>query len=216
MNNNMNENNTKELYTIKDLDTKICEECYSLASFCLLEYGFKQYKASDLACGILYYVRKSMGVSPIWCENLTELTKTDPSSDSVVCILNTLDVYFLKQPPTPMVSSNTLSTPVKGNNQSNNNNSNSNDNEKTTYVTPVSKSTPQIDTTNNDSTDVITNLLSSITILPTSSTPVNINPPILTHTTPQSKEEINNIVKNKNNRNLYPSPNSVMNLDICA
>jgi hypothetical protein len=89
----------KYLLTCHDLDRQITEECYAMASFALLEAPLKSHRASDVACGILYFVRRALGVSPVWVPELTALTRTCPSSAEVVAVLDAFDRLLLTSSP---------------------------------------------------------------------------------------------------------------------
>lgn len=65
------------------LDARITDECYSLASVALLESSLKSYKASDIASAIVFYVRKSLCVVPVWTLELTALTRNDMRSEEM-------------------------------------------------------------------------------------------------------------------------------------
>ena len=89
----------KQLLTCHDLDRQITEECYAMASFALLEAPLKRHRASDMACGILYFVRRALGVSPVWVPQLTALTRASPSSAEVVLVLEAFDSLLLTSSP---------------------------------------------------------------------------------------------------------------------
>lgn len=89
----------KYLLTCHDLDRQITEECYAMASFALLEAPLKSHRASDVACGILYFVRRALGVSPLWVPELTALTRTCPNSAEVVAVLDAFDRLLLTSSP---------------------------------------------------------------------------------------------------------------------
>ena len=89
----------KLLLTCHDLDRQITEECYAMASFALLEAPLKRHRASDVACGILYFVRRALGVSPVWVPELTALTRASPSSAEVVLVLEAFDSLLLTSSP---------------------------------------------------------------------------------------------------------------------
>lgn len=56
----------------------------SLASNCIYDWRFKQYKASAVACAILYYTRLQCGVTPSWRTELTNICYHDPLLSSSV------------------------------------------------------------------------------------------------------------------------------------
>jgi hypothetical protein len=89
----------KYVLTCHDLDRQITEECYAMASFAMLEAPLKSHRASDVACGILYFVRRALGVSPVWVPELTALTRTCPSSAEVVAVLDAFDRLLLTSSP---------------------------------------------------------------------------------------------------------------------
>lgn len=80
-----------KLFTCEDLDSRIAEECYAMASFALLESQIKVFKASDVACAILYFVRRALGVVPLWSAELSDLTHTSPSCEGVAAALQVFD-----------------------------------------------------------------------------------------------------------------------------
>lgn len=45
---------------------------------CILDLDFKQHNASAIACAIVYFVRQELEFTPVWREELTELTNYDP------------------------------------------------------------------------------------------------------------------------------------------
>ena len=73
------------------LDARITEECYLLASVALLECSLKSHRASDIACAIVFYVRKSLCVVPVWNRELTALTRNDMRSDEMKNIFHMLE-----------------------------------------------------------------------------------------------------------------------------
>ena len=82
--------------TTTELNEKIIENCYGIASYALLEMKMKSFRASDVACCIIYAVRRSMGVMPIWSNELSLLTKTDMKCES---FLRALEVFDSVLPP---------------------------------------------------------------------------------------------------------------------
>jgi hypothetical protein len=76
-----------------------------MASFSLLQASIKPYKASDIASAILYYVRRALGVIPIWSKDLSILTKNDPSYEGVAGAIAEFDSLLSStsafSPPAP-------------------------------------------------------------------------------------------------------------------
>ena len=70
-----------------------------MASFALLEAPLKSHRASDVACGILFFVRRALGVSPVWVPELTALTRTSPNSAEVAAVLDAFDSLMLTSSP---------------------------------------------------------------------------------------------------------------------
>lgn len=70
-----------------------------MASFTLLEAQLKSFKASDVACAILYFVRRALSVIPVWSPELTALTRACPSSEGVVNVLRAFDSLLVSRSP---------------------------------------------------------------------------------------------------------------------
>lgn len=69
-----------------------------MASFSLLQASIKPYKASDIACAILYYVRRALGVVPVWSKELSILTKNDPNNEGVFGAIAEFDSLLSSTP----------------------------------------------------------------------------------------------------------------------
>ena len=63
-----------------DLIESLHEKINTLATKCILDIRFKGIQASAIACAILFYVRKSSNIYPIWHEDLSHMTFHDPMS----------------------------------------------------------------------------------------------------------------------------------------
>lgn len=74
-----------------EMDAEITKGCYALASFALLEVSLKPYRASDTACAILYYVRRSLNITPVWSQELIYLTKSSPEDEGFAIVLEILE-----------------------------------------------------------------------------------------------------------------------------
>jgi hypothetical protein len=74
-----------------ELEERVTEGVYSLAASCLLESNLKVHKASDLACAILFAVRRSLGVEPVWSAEMTALTHESPYSEPVMEALTAME-----------------------------------------------------------------------------------------------------------------------------
>lgn len=61
-------------YSPENLALRIGDELYAMASFTLLEGELKQYRASELATAMLFFVRRALGVAPVWPSELAALT----------------------------------------------------------------------------------------------------------------------------------------------
>lgn len=79
----------------RELEVTIAKECYNLSSFCILDTRFKRFLASDVAGAIIYWVRKSLGVTPIWRQELTQLTLSDPKKGDCPKVLILLNENFI-------------------------------------------------------------------------------------------------------------------------
>lgn len=90
-----------------EMDAEITKGCYALASFALLEVSLKPYRASDIACAILYYVRRSLSITPVWSKELLLLTKSAPDDEGFAIVLEILEDLI----PSPSPSSSTCGTP---------------------------------------------------------------------------------------------------------
>lgn len=86
--------NTSPAASLRELDARIAEDCYCLASIALLEMSVKPFKASDTASAILYFVRQSLKVAPEWTAELSELTRTDPQRDGFKAVYKVLSGLF--------------------------------------------------------------------------------------------------------------------------
>ena len=65
----------------------------SLAAACMFDYRYKGFKASAVACAILFFARQQSGVQPAWRPELTQITLHDPfSSKSVQAVLEMLRI----------------------------------------------------------------------------------------------------------------------------
>ena len=60
----------------------IQSNAFSLATKCILDSRFKGILASATAAAILYYIRNSFGIFPIWRRELTFLTGHDLANDA--------------------------------------------------------------------------------------------------------------------------------------
>ena len=69
-------------------------EIVQYASTCLLNASLKSFRASDIACAILYMVRRSLDIKPIWREELTRITSNDPLNTDVSEIIFLLGAVF--------------------------------------------------------------------------------------------------------------------------
>jgi hypothetical protein len=47
--------------TLDEIEDKVTQGVYTLSSSCMLESDLKPHKASDMACAILFVVRRSLG-----------------------------------------------------------------------------------------------------------------------------------------------------------
>ena len=110
--------NHNKLFTCAELDTRIAEECYAMASFALLESRIKAFKASDVACAILYFVRRALGVVPLWSAELSDLTHNSPSSEGAAAALQAFDLLLQcrTSPSSPIGSGE--SSPLRSSRQS--------------------------------------------------------------------------------------------------
>jgi hypothetical protein len=54
----------------------------------------KPFKASDTASAILFFVRQSLKVVPVWTAELSELTRTDPQRDGFKAVYKVLSGLF--------------------------------------------------------------------------------------------------------------------------
>ena len=64
----------------------------TLASKCMLDHEFKALPSSAIATGILYFIRESTNIEPVWCPSLSRITGHDaPTSKSVQRVLQLLD-----------------------------------------------------------------------------------------------------------------------------
>jgi len=94
-------------YTREALATRIGDELYAMASFTLLEAQLKQYKASDLAAAMLFFVRRALGVQPVWPPELTAMTScnlahpTGAHSREVADLVGVYDRLLLPPAPAP-------------------------------------------------------------------------------------------------------------------
>jgi hypothetical protein len=86
--------NTSPAASLRELDARIAEDCYCLASIALLEMAVKPFKASDTASAILFFVRQSLKVVPVWTAELSELTRTDPQRDGFKAVYKVLSSLF--------------------------------------------------------------------------------------------------------------------------
>jgi hypothetical protein len=93
------DSNHSYLLPVDELDSRIADECYAMASFTLLEAQLKPFKASDVACAILYFVRRALSVVPVWSPELTALTRTCPTSEGVVNVLRAFDSLLVSRSP---------------------------------------------------------------------------------------------------------------------
>lgn len=75
---------------LDDRQAALTSKVNSLASICMLDFRFKGFKATDIACAIIYHARMEMQIEPAWCEELTELTSCEPSSEGVLDVLSQL------------------------------------------------------------------------------------------------------------------------------
>jgi hypothetical protein len=73
-----------------------------LVDMIVLEESMKSYKASDIACAVVYLAREELEVVPLWRKELTSLMKgTNPSSAQVIKITNELRRVISNIPPAP-------------------------------------------------------------------------------------------------------------------
>jgi len=179
--------NNYSILTTAELDKRITDECYAMASFSLLQASIKPYKASDIACAILYYVRRALGVTPVWSKDLSILSKNDPSYEGVAGAIAEFD-SLLSSTPTFAPSS-----PQQINNSSTNYN-------ESNMHTPQNLRTSR----ERREGDLITSFSS-----------VSISSPLPSsqeqYTTPQQDDK-ENIYKNGSGH-LQPSPVSVIAMD---
>ena len=196
----------ESLLTCSELDSRISEECYAMASFALLEANLKIFKASDIACAILYFVRRALGVVPIWTNEHTMLVRTDPGSDSVTNVLSIFQSLLLSNS-----SHSSPSSPSSSSGQEK-----SSKNKNSTYPsgtdsdvrTPVQSKNRETNETND--VDNLSALISNTTITVQTQ---NENPnPVWQEglSTPEDKENMNKHLKDSQ---LQISPVSVIAMD---
>jgi len=110
------------------LNDILSEKAYSIAAACLLNHSFKKFKASDVACAILFFVRRQSKIRPVWRIELSEMTCNDPSNPAVVEVLSllndTIPVPIEEQTPTysnmdSKLGAESLVTPSKQTNKEN-------------------------------------------------------------------------------------------------
>jgi hypothetical protein len=65
-----------------------------LTSIAFLEVAVKPFKASDTASAMLFFVRQSSKVVPVWTAELSELTRTDPQRDGFKAVYKVLSSLF--------------------------------------------------------------------------------------------------------------------------
>ena len=56
-------------------------EMTKLSTLCLLDIKYKKYLATDIAGSLIYLFRDAVGIKPIWREELTSMTYSNPSND---------------------------------------------------------------------------------------------------------------------------------------
>ena len=195
---------SQSLFTCAELDTRIGEECYAMASFALLEAHLKPHRASDVSCAILYFVRRALGVVPVWSNELTTLVKTDPHTESVTAVLRAFDYLLLKKCPQNSPSSSSSSAQRQ---ERTFNNLNPSESESLNLHTPVSsRNRGDADAADVDS---LSALISTTTLSP-SPLEEEDSPIWRGATTPEDKENMN---KNSKGGEVYPSPVSVIAMD---
>lgn len=98
---------TSPLYpTSQELEITLAKDVFAMANDCMLDPRFKKFAASDVACAIVFWARRSLCVVPAWTSTLTELTVTDPSTPEVVAILDLLaEVRGFSQSVDPLMLS---------------------------------------------------------------------------------------------------------------
>ena len=91
-----------------------------MASFALLESRIKAFKASDVACAILCFVRRALGVVPLWSAELSDLTHTSPSCEGAAAALQAFDLLLQSRtsPSSPSGSGSRESSPLRSSRQS--------------------------------------------------------------------------------------------------
>ena len=172
---------TQQRMTTTELNEKIIENCYGIASYTLLEMKMKSFRASDVACCIIYAVRRSMGVMPIWSNELCLLTKTTMKSES---FLRALEVFDSVLPPSISIPTPTHTHKPTLNNTHTDNN-----------ITPTKNPNNTHNPTNSNNTDKQTNY--------------NINS-ANTHINTPSNDH-NNVNNNRANNGGYSNPSPPTN-----
>lgn len=67
----------------EDLSTMVSRAIYTKANVLMLDTKYKKFKASSVACAVIYDVRASLMISPVWRPELKELTHViDPTDNS--------------------------------------------------------------------------------------------------------------------------------------
>lgn len=198
------DSSSQSLFTCAELDTRIGEECYAMASFAILEAHLKPHRASDVSCAILYFVRRALGVIPVWSSELTALVKTDPHSEGVTAVLKAFDYLLLTKSPQTSPPSSSSSTQRQDRAS---NNTNPSDSESPNIHTPIS-SRIRGDVDGAD-VDALSTLISSTTLSPNPLAEED-SPIWQGLNTPEDKENVN---KNSKGGQIYPSPVSVIVMD---
>jgi Cyclin, C-terminal domain len=197
---------SSELY---EMDAEITKGCYALASFALLEVSLKPYRASDIACAILYYVRRSLSITPVWSKELLLLTKSAPDDEGFAIVLEILEDLI----PSPSPSPSTCGTPEESLVPANAEDQSTSQSETVSHppVTP----TATVRTHDRD-TDVTDNLVESFSAT-TFSPPSTPSDPLNSNEGPRSSSIVFTPTDDKENAfkgEPVPSPISVVSMGV--
>ena len=96
----------------ESLAVRIGDELYAMASFTLLGGQLKQYRASELATAMLFFVRRALGVAPVWPAELATLTNCSfaPVTGTGREVMDLVGVYerLLLPPPAHQAATDLL------------------------------------------------------------------------------------------------------------